>query len=54
MPGEEFSYNQTIGETTAERGYKEANTYVGSEVVPGYGGGVCQVSTALYRGVMRA
>ncbi len=54
MPGEEFSYNQTIGETTAERGYKEANTYVGSEVVPGYGGGVCQVSTALYRAVMRA
>ncbi|EKY28165.1 VanW family protein [Clostridium celatum] len=54
MPGDEFSYNQTIGETTADRGYKEANTYVGGNVVPGYGGGVCQISTALYRTAMRA
>lgn len=54
MPGQEFSYNKTIGETTEARGYKEANTYVGGEVVPGFGGGVCQVSTALYRAAMRA
>lgn len=54
MPGEEFSYNKTIGQTTAERGYEEANTYVGSEIVPNYGGGVCQISTSLYRAVMRA
>ena len=45
MPGDEFSYNNTIGPTTPERGYKEANTYVGSKIVPGYGGGVCQVSS---------
>ena len=54
MPGDEFSYNGTIGETTPERGYKEANTYVGSKIVPGYGGGVCQVSSTLYRAVMQA
>ena len=54
MPGDEFSYNSTIGETTPERGYKEANTYVGSKIVPGYGGGVCQVSSTLYRAVMQA
>lgn len=54
MPGDEFSYNNTIGETTAERGYKEANTYVGSKIVPGYGGGVCQVSSTLYIAVMQA
>lgn len=54
MPGDEFSYNSTIGETTPERGYKEANTYVGSEIVPGYGGGVCQVSSTLYRAVIQA
>ena len=39
MPGEEFSYNKVIKDTTPENGYKEANTYVGSEVVPNYGGG---------------
>ena len=54
MPGEEFSYNNTIGPTTPERGYKEANTYVGSKIVPDYGGGVCQVSSALYRAVIQA
>lgn len=54
MPGDEFSYNKTIGQTTAERGYEEANTYVGSEIVPNYGGGVCQISTSLYRAAMRA
>lgn len=54
MPGDEFSYNETIGPTTPERGYKEANTYVGNEIVPGYGGGVCQVSSTLYRAVIQA
>ncbi|WP_243175854.1 VanW family protein [Clostridium sp. NSJ-49] len=52
MPGDEFSYNKTILDTTPENGYKEANTYVGSEVVPNYGGGVCQISTFLYRAVI--
>lgn len=54
MPGDEFSYNNTIGETTAERGYKEANTYVGTKIVKDYGGGVCQISSTLYMAVMQA
>lgn len=54
MPGDTFSYNQLIGETTPEKGYEKANTYVGREIVPDYGGGICQVSTTLYRAVMRA
>ena len=51
---DEFSYNNTIGPTTAERGYKKANTYVGSKIVPDYGGGVCQVSSTLYRAIIQA
>lgn len=54
MPGDTFSYNELIGETTPEKGYEKANTYVGGEIVPDYGGGICQVSTTLYRAVMRA
>ena len=54
MPGDEFSYNKTVGPRTAETGFKEASTYVGTKVEPGYGGGVCQVSRTLYRAVMRA
>ncbi len=54
MPGEEFSYNALIGDTTPDKGYEKANTYVGNKIVPDYGGGICQVSTALYRAAMRA
>jgi len=54
MPGETFSFNQVVGPRTKEDGFKEAGTYVGNKVEPGIGGGVCQVSTTLYRAVMRA
>lgn len=54
MPGEEFSFNKVVGPRTEERGFKEAGTYVGNKVEPGIGGGVCQVSTTLYRAAMHA
>lgn len=54
MPGEEFSFNDVVGERSAERGYQEAGTYVGNKVEPGIGGGICQVSSTLYRAAMRA
>ena len=48
MPGEEFSYNPTLGKRTAENGYLLAGAYSGGEVVQEYGGGICQVSSTLY------
>ena len=48
MPGEEFSYNPTLGKRTAENGYLPAGAYSGGEVVQEYGGGICQVSSTLY------
>ncbi|MCE5222237.1 MAG: VanW family protein [Clostridium sp.] len=54
MPGETFSFNDIVGPRTIERGYQEAGTYVGNKVEPGIGGGICQVSTTLYRAVMKA
>ncbi|AGX45008.1 protein YoaR [Clostridium saccharobutylicum DSM 13864] len=54
MPGETFSFNDVVGPRTVERGYKEAGTYVGNKVEPGIGGGICQVSTTLYRAVMKS
>lgn len=47
-PGETFSYNHTLGERTAARGYKPAPSYVNGLTVDTYGGGICQVSTTLY------
>lgn len=48
QPGEEFSYNETVGERTAERGYKPATAYSGTRMIKDIGGGVCQGSTTLY------
>ena len=48
MPGEEFSYNATLGERTAAAGYKPAGTYVNGLTVDTIGGGICQVSSTLY------
>ncbi|WP_066894232.1 VanW family protein [Clostridium nigeriense] len=54
MPGETFSTEKAIGPTTIENGFVEANTYVAGEVVPGVGGGVCQVASTLYNTMLRA
>jgi len=53
-PGEIFSFNQTTGARTMERGYQLAPIMVGDQVVPGLGGGICQVSSTLYNAVMDA
>ena len=48
-PGEEFSFNQTVGPRTAEKGYLESVGYdENGEKVPTIGGGVCQISSTLY------
>lgn len=47
-PGDVFSYNDALGERTAANGYKPGPSYAGNETVYTYGGGICQVSTALY------
>lgn len=53
-PGEQFSFNESVGERTAEAGYKEALIIVGNTFTPGLGGGVCQVSSTLYNAVILA
>lgn len=54
MPGETFSYNNTLGERTTDKGYRDGAAYVGNKVVMVTGGGICQVSTTLYRAVLKA
>ena len=46
-PGDTFSYNETLGERTAEKGYLEAAAYDNGDVVQALGGGICQVSSTL-------
>lgn len=54
MPGEEFSYNKTVGKRTVEAGYKDAKIYQNGAVVDGLGGGICQISSTLYNAVLLA
>lgn len=54
QPGEEFSFNETVGERTEAKGYKGAAAYNNGEVVEEIGGGVCQTSSTLYNAVVKS
>ena len=54
QPGEVFSFNGIVGDTTAERGFYPAGVIVNGQSTTGYGGGVCQASTTIYGAVLRA
>lgn len=51
-PGEEFSYNATLGQRTEEAGFLPAGAYENGEVVEEVGGGICQVSSTLYSAML--
>jgi len=53
-PGEQFSYNETVGERTEARGFQEATVINGGQYDQGMGGGVCQVSTMVYGAAVKA
>jgi len=48
-PGEVFSMAKYLTDISLENGYAEAPIIVGDQTVDGVGGGVCQVSTTLFR-----
>lgn len=54
MPGEEFSYENTIGPVVESNGYKYAPVISNGKLVDGIGGGVCQVSSTLYNTQLNA
>jgi len=48
-PGEVFSFNEYLGEVSAEQGYEDSLIILGDRTAVGVGGGVCQVSTTAFR-----
>ena len=52
LPGETFSFNDTVGERSEERGYKTAKVIIDKKMTDGTGGGVCQTSSTLYNAVV--
>jgi vancomycin resistance protein YoaR len=53
-PGETFSFDQALGDISAFSGYKQAYIIQNGRTVLGDGGGVCQVSTTLFRAILDA
>jgi len=53
-PQQEFSFNKALGEVSARTGYRSAYVISGGKTVLGDGGGVCQVSSTLFRTVLDA
>lgn len=51
-PNETFSFCNTLGPSTAEKGYQKADVIVDKKTVQALGGGNCQVSSTLYNAVL--
>ncbi len=52
LPGEEFSYNNTTGSRTEDKGYLPAPIYSGGKSIDDTGGGICQTSSTIYYAVL--
>ncbi len=53
-PGAEFSFNQALGEVSARTGYRDAYIIEAGQTKLSPGGGVCQVSSTLFRSLLDA
>ena len=53
-PGETFSFNDVLGDVSGFTGYKQAYIIQDGKTILGDGGGVCQVSTTLFRAALAA
>jgi vancomycin resistance protein YoaR len=48
-PGATFSFNEHLGDVSLDTGFAEALIIYGGRTIRGVGGGVCQVSTTVFR-----
>jgi vancomycin resistance protein YoaR len=53
-PGENFSFVEAVGDVSSLTGYKQAYIISGGKTILGDGGGICQVSTTLFRAALNA
>lgn len=52
QPGEEFSFNDNLGPVDASAGYRPELVIKSFGTIPEYGGGLCQVSSTMYRAAL--
>jgi vancomycin resistance protein YoaR len=51
-PGEEFSFNHAVGEITYDKGFTDAGVIENGIIGRDVGGGICQVSTTVFRAAL--
>ena len=54
MPGDEFSFNRYLGPIEYDRGFIDGLVIIEDSTVDAIGGGICQVSTTLFRAAFLA
>lgn len=53
-PGEQISFNKAVGSWSRDVGYRKAPVSYNGQLIPSWGGGVCQTSTTLYNAALLA
>lgn len=53
-PNAEFSFNNSVGVRTRERGFEKGYVFEGKKKVEAVGGGICQISSTLYNAARNA
>jgi len=53
-PEEEFSFNTILGDITSAEGYLPGLVIKNNQLIPEYGGGICQVSTTMFRAAVNS
>ncbi len=53
-PGEEFSFNDVVGERSESLGYQAVSSFADGETVDGIGGGICQLASTIYVAALKA
>ena len=53
-PGEEFSFSKVVGEIGPQQGYLPELVIKKNKTIPEYGGGICQVSTTIFRAAVNS
>lgn len=54
QPGATVSFNNLVGSWSKDRGFQKAPVSFNGQLLPAFGGGVCQTSTTLYNAGLRA
>lgn len=53
-PGEVFDFNEALGPIEYETGFVDGLIIINNKTIPGIGGGICQVSTTMFRAAFMA